>query len=448
MRRIYYPFILLAGMVMLMGIQSCESDEVEYEVGDEFVNDPGRLIAIDTVTVHLSTYQSDSVSTSNEGRILAGTIDDPWFGKTSFSSPVYFNYTSTIEPGSDARFDSITISLKFDNFLQGDSLSMQHLQFYPLTEVGELEDDYLRYATRKFDYREDELLGETRFYADEVNDSLLEIRIDDSLGLKLFKWAQEKNDTLTTESLWEEFLPGIAIVPGAESEIINSFQLYSSANSYSSGSPKVTIYYHEKEIDEEQEIPLNLTYSSYQYNRQESDRKNTLLAGITPDGEPIPSSETDEKAFIQGISGLMAKIEIPSIKHLNYVGEGVIMSAVLAFKPTEESYSDAFPLPKQLMLYTCSNKTNDLQGTVTNSSGSTSVTSVFHEDTEFDNDTEFTIDITSYLREEFDSEWNTERALLMAIPESYNHTDFSRLVLDSPNGKNPMELRIYYLIPE
>ncbi|QZT36728.1 DUF4270 domain-containing protein [Halosquirtibacter xylanolyticus] len=439
-------------LIFSLSLSSCMDDGMGYELGDDLVDDDSRVVMIDTVAIDVSTFMLDSLVTTNTERVTVGNLIDPMVGTTTTQTRVQFicNFYPAME--STAEFDSITMILHSDGYFYGDTLSMQDVEVYPLDEYLD-PDDYSNdastfYNTNTIYYDPQKLLGKKVFRPSFRKDSTLSIPLDKELGKRLFNLAYDQNDSLINVDEFKEILPGIVIVPGAESQIVTGFEAPTDSISSGASPPQIKIYYHDKMSDEALSFSLQYTRSDYMYNTFTTDYSGTSLEGLKHDNEvTIPTNQSDDVSYVQGGNGLVTRLNFRDMKDLQYIGPGMIASAILTFKPLKGSFNRFdFRLPTTLSPYIVDKK-NKVLGQLLSEDGESPVMGYLFEDAAYEDNTEYRIDITSFIKNEFreDQEW--DRSLILQLTSFEENRAVDRLVIDNGNQNN-IELILYYIVSE
>jgi hypothetical protein len=158
----------------------------------------------------------------------------------------------------------------------------------------------------------------------------------------------------------------------------------------------------------------------------------------------LSSVQTGNKAFIQSGTGMACRIDFPSIKQLKYIAtKGAIVDAVLLIKPQNNLYSDAYPLPDSLQVFTC-DKLNRIKGSLYNAKGDVLYAVLNKTNDEFNENVEYKISIGAFLQSEMVKQSDNKSSLILTLPTISKAVD--RVVLgDQKNTSNKMELKIYYI---
>lgn len=441
-----YFFYLLTFTGLLT---SCVSDG--FNIGDNLVSSDARNILIDTCTVQLYTQLDDSATTSGLSKIFVGRYVSSDFGTISSDGYVAFetpSYSSS-DFGSQAtvkvKLDSITLIMAYDDVHYGDTTKIQTINLYKLKDKLELdEDDNVLYSTSSFNAEETVFASRT-FYRPKdtwANDSTIEIRLPDTFGQELIRMMQSQSDTLdTTEKFQEYFFRGFKIAAGkTDDATVSGFTVGST-------SPIIRLYYHTYGVGPTEKTLDIAPTTSTAFSHIENDRSATNLAPLTYKNRSIVSTETNNKAYLQGLTGLYVKMNFPHINNLLQIGKFVnIASAYLYIYPTSDSYSTFIPLPKSLTLnyldengkaldiYVDSDKTAVQSGSLT-------------QNPIYENGTYYAFDISSYITSELGAVGVNKTMLQLDLSDDDSSGTFKSLVFgDSKNSDKKIKLLIYFVV--
>lgn len=431
----------MGGICLLWAILqlSCKEQDLSdeaFSIGNELMDSHTQLGYIDTLSVKLSTVIMDSVRTSNTGRMLVGQYTDGDFGTINSSS--YFQVTVPFATvGTNATFDSLTLVLTYDGYYYGDTLKEQTMYVYPVADWPEENDDVYYYNTSKVKV-ETNLLGQKTFQP-RISKETLEIRLSDSLGVDLFQKMVDKE--LSSQASFLEDFPGIALISKCEGGAIMGYSIEDSS-SY------MKMYFHQTLAEKEERTaifePVN---TNIQFNHIETDRTGTALESWNRQRVPIPSSQTNNRVFVQGATGVLTRIEFPTLQYFIELGvQGSLLKAELIFIPIKGTY-DNLKIPENTVLYQ-TDKYSALGTEVYDTDNEVVQLGETHVDNQYHESTFISFDISKYFRYDFlDQYYDQDNGFLLGIlaPDYYSNLD--RLVLATQDVANykPL-LRVYYIL--
>jgi len=436
----YYLILLLIGFV---GLISCNNDDKLYEVGEGFIDTDTNVFEVDTLTLETTTIISDSLLTSGASRILIGALQDNDFGNLTAQS--YFSLAaSTYSIDKDAVFDSISLILHYDRYSYGDTTLVQTYKLHEIIEEFEPneEDDYF-YNTSSLTYS-DGLLGQASFTPLPNKKDSINISMNYSFGKNIFDKIID-DEINTVYDLNKEFR-GITIVPDKNTNTVLGFKYSSYATTATS---TMRLYYVLKDDDSENNeyyIDFNLEGGNKIFNSVTSDRSNTVLSSLTSSEDILPSSETNNKMYLQSGTGISMRVDFPSLLTLNDLeNNGTTLSANLKIYPDYESYDD-IDLIDSLAVYVIDYKNRGIKQ-LTSLSGSAIYAKLDSENNEFDANTYYNVDVSSFIEEILTSSYTLDYALRFEFPN--NTSTINRLLINnniSPENSNyKMKLHLTYL---
>lgn len=441
----FLPCFLLC--VLFLG--SCMSDD--FSVGNNLVSVKGRSMLIEDCTVALETHLSDSSVTTGLSRVFEGKYNSSDFGVITAHS--YFNFNppnyNTSEFGSNAtvtvKFDSISLILKYDDFSYGDTTQMQTLNIYKLKQIIELDEKSQLYSTSSVPAETDPWVSYQFNRPEEHwdNDSTLELRLPDEFGLELVTLMQTQSNLLETYENFLTYFKGIKLSPGInDNAAVNSFVLN---DEY----PIIRLHYTTIGAVTTEENKIDMTVNtSTAFSQIETDRSNTLLHSLS-NSNPLTSVETDNKVYLQGLTGLYTKLNFPDLNEILKLGDQVIISsAILYVFPVSGTYNDFTPLPANLSL----NYLNE-EGKAIDIYIDASTTSVqsgtLVEDKIYNRNTYYAFDVTSYLQYELGMIGMYKSSLQLFLDDTEKNNTLKSLVLGDSSfstEENRVKLIIYVIV--
>lgn len=427
----------LLGILFLL---SCEKDNLTVSVGDNFINSQTTVSLIDSISVQMSTFKIDSIASSGSGYLMAGKFNDPDFGLVSSST--YFQLDMPIaDINDDEIFDSIVINLPYSGISYGDTLLPQTINVHRVLEDIEPNDEetYL-YNSSTFNYSKYPVGSKTVIARPNFYDKL-EIRLSDELGLELLELLRDKDNKIDATSDFLNYLKGIALVPGPESNVLLSFIADTSLN--------IKMYTHivdEERIENTYSFPLSSTLTYF--NNITSEVSGTPLAGLTTQREELKSVVLDNKAYLQAGIGLVTRVDFPGIsKILEEERNNILYKAELILKPVPGTYN-LVALPENLVLYS-TDKYNNLVSEIVDDNGY-SIYADFYYDEFYGETNYYRFDVTDFIYEELsDGFVDPNNGLLIMMSDSEFLGTVDRVVFDARSRSNyrPI-LNLYYVFYE
>jgi hypothetical protein len=420
--RYIVPFVLY-----LLSMTACNDTG---EIGAQFFEDSNiRTVSIDSTTIVMKTVTFEELSTVSTGRILIGTFEDTDLGTVS-AQP----FLELSPAGSDdieeinTQYLKTTLSLVYDTYSYYDTLLPAEIQVFSLSERMELNDDNTLYNTSSFNVLEE--LGSVVYNPRPNRGDTVEIPLDDALGMQLYTLAKSGSEIITNRADFQDFLRGITIKSAVSGSAVTGF------------SPKVLlrVHYSDKSVFPADERWIEFSCSSDRgdlyFTRIVSDRSETKLGGLSSIREPIASTETSGRSYIQGGSGLGLRIEMPHIREVSRENANVIItSATLFLHPDRRSYRRNARLPESLTLYYV-DKHNQILSSYTSAS---LITDPYGRGEEY-----YAVNVLPFINAQLSIEEFNNNALLLTLENSEFTSSVTRLYADSPqnNSSTRVELKI------
>ena len=417
--------------IILIG--SCTKTN-EFTIGKNFVESQTRLQVIDTFSLDLSTVLLDSVVTSSKNIAFVGQYKDNIFGSINCNSYFDLAYESFSELDEKAVYDSSAFILQYSNYNYGDTTSLMSISIHRLTEnIVPYDKSYL-FNTSSFHY-EPQATGTVSFYpVPHSSDTAVSIPVN-SLGEELFNLIRVKDEKISTQEWFTDYLKGFVLTSGTtNNKALIGFKA-------SSERLVMKIYYHlDNEEPEKKEITIKMGEATHQFNNVKYDLTNTSLYNIKMEKNEVPSTETGNQVFMQGMIGLIPKLRFPSLEDILAANRWKILKAELIIEPVQFSY-DVFRLPDSLYIYK-TDKEN--RRAILNNDDNKPMIASFEFDKYLPENNRYTFNITTYINQElFNAFVDSENGLMIGLNEDKLESSFGRLLVE---GKHPpVKLRIYYL---
>ncbi len=464
--------ILLISTLALFA--ACSSNDFEaQEIGGDLIDQPTSVFMVDTFTVETSMIKLDSVTTSGFSKLLLGKYNDPYFGtvRSDIYGKVDFARLALRKINEERVFieyDSLVLIMYHEpNKLRyiGDTLREQTISVHRITEKFELPKDKSSYKSHDALAHDAEVLGTKTFIPrmglnstiDETVDKDpyakrggVRIRLDDALGLdivsKVNSLDDDVNGILKEEHKWLDYFRGLVLKAGDDNSAIFSFQ--------TGNGMKMRLYYHDKKYDQAgvarfHDFPVNQSLSFTNHTVDFVSDEFPFIEKINEIEsykDEVSSKETNNLSFVQGGSGLMTKLKIPSLEVLNKVGSaGGVLKAELIFKPERGSYDkEIYPLPSSVFQLYRTNKTNLFDPFSDPLANSMYVNKFNHVDESY-----YFFDITSYVDNVLLYGQDYDNALLITLPYSSLGNSFERLVIDNnKKSSDRIRLRVTYVMKQ
>lgn len=310
-----------------------------------------NFITPDSLYPRLFPNSNGSIPTLFAGKIS----NDPQFGTTTGS--LFFYYKPPIYPYSfetafkDSLFlDSVVLTLKWSGFISGDTNRLQKFNVHVLETTPRFDSAYKITDNILFN----RLIGSKTFAPSILNDSLylfrqttinqLRIRLDDAWGRELLRLDSSVGKPFNSDSVFRQFMPGIAIIPDANTNSANALMGFNISDTASA----IRIYYRYRLGGK-----LDTTHKAFRYgmnagfinNIKRNYQGSEINAAVQPG--------IDSMVYIQTTPGSFAKISIPSFRGFKSAKGNVLVHAaqlIMTQIPTTGQNDDLFSAPDILYL--------------------------------------------------------------------------------------------------
>lgn len=446
-------------IVFILSITGCQW-------GDEVVSlvqpDPDDFTALysDSSTVLTSTVAPDSVMTGSATRVFVGRFVDPYLGRMHSSSFFQPTLASALTVPEKAVYDSLILSLPYDGYYYGDTTKPMNLAVYALQEDILTRNAYYNDDSTPYDPTP---LGRVRFLPHPgTPNKTVNIKLSGELGQKIFDLA--KANLFGSNADWINVLKGVAVIPAtSDNSAVVGFKSFKTAEA--SIATTLQLHFHTPETEgvTKDSSLINVTAL---YNQVMGDRSQTILSKLPANRRiSLPSSQTGELTFIQAGTGIMTRVDLPTVRQLKYNKYTFANRAYLRITPLQVSVTVPFRLPGTIYAYLCDKNNEYYQ------SGSTgypvpasdlngaAVTGTLINDL-VNNQQYYQLDISQYVSDILRSDSEEAAGLLLRTsPFSTNRgapsfpdldsdftKSFHRLVIGSQNNSTSrgIKLELYY----
>ncbi|MBN2519100.1 MAG: DUF4270 family protein [Bacteroidales bacterium] len=417
-----------------MFIVSCKKTDNVFTLGNELIESESNIKVIDTFNVQLSTVLLDSIPTSGTGIALCGNYSDEEFGTITCKSFFQIGLPDDYDIYEGDIYDAAALILYYNGYSYGDTSISQTIYIHRIIGGMETNNGYLYNKSNVF--YNPQSIGMLQLKPRPSSDDSLVLPINENIGMGLFNMLAEGSDIISNEEDFIDYFKGFAMVPDNDT---NGAIIGFIANS---DSLKLRLYSHRiGESIEEIYNDFPLTNPDIQFNQVISDLSNTPLKILINQKTAVLSKETEGKSYMQSCTGLMAKINFPSLSELSLIENGIILKAELILKPQESSYN-TFSLPENLILYETDtlNRVGDL---LYDSEGNINY-AIFVFDELYHEETSYTFNITEFLENEFsDHYFDVGHGLLVSLNYTQYSTTLERVIFEA--NKLTPALKIYYM---
>lgn len=334
---------VFAGLYFCISMSGCQwGDEVvalKQQNPDDFM-----VLFSDTSLVKLTTVAYDSVETGGASRLLVGRFTDPYFGKmhaTTFFQP---QFQSALGIPDLAIYDSLVFKAQYDKYYYGDTTKVINLSVHAVKTDIMLKSSYFNFYTMDFDAAP---LGKKSFSPTPYSSTQsVRFKLSDVLGKKIFD--QSVANLITSNEQWLEILKGLTIVSDdKDNGSVVGFK-YGTSND----STVLEVHYHTAEKD-----GITRGVGSFKvpagFNQILGDRTGTNLTKLPIYNSrlSLPSEQSGNEAYVQEGTGLMTRVDLPTVRNLKYVQYSVPNRAFLKVIPARSSLVYPFTPPLTLHMY-------------------------------------------------------------------------------------------------
>ena len=307
----------LFGLIFVFSCSNPLEEENTLIVGEDFVNTDTKVFFTDTFTVKASTFKFDSISISNNNRLLIGAYNDPVFGKTKSKSFVQLN-NNQFDIDNETVFDSIALILNYDHYFYHDTIPEQTFNVYKVLEDIKPEEDY--YNTTTFQYG-NVPIATKNFEATPVKVDSLHIELNDAFGSELF--AKLRDNEINNNDEFVDEYKGLVIEPEINNTTVLGFL----------NTSVLRVYYSIIGETENTDLVLDITFNTENsFNQTSSESSGTSLESLLDQEIYLDSQDANNNCFIQSGVGVVSRIDVPYLdKIYDIPGTGIITDADLVF---------------------------------------------------------------------------------------------------------------------
>ncbi|HWV74695.1 MAG TPA: DUF4270 family protein [Pseudosphingobacterium sp.] len=440
-------------LFMVVFFASCEKDG---NISLYNSNDTIGAEITDSITVRTATYQLDPLPSNGKGIILVGELDDAATGKLAVSSFFRIGNSgiSSITLPDDAAFDSLSLALPYQGYYYGDTTLNQQLTVHRVTEDIELIDESnaweedekpvfasgsTLFTNSTFAY-ESNALGSVSFHPKpNTKEDTVFIKMDQSFGQDLWQKIKDANSQVTNSDEFLEYIKGFSLVSANKSGVVTAFP---------TDSITMDLHYSYTRLGDgklvQGKLQLKVDDINYQFNSIKIDRSASSLKALPAgvEGE-ISSSATDHQVMLQGISGLVTKIQFPYLHEFVNRNDVVINKAELIIETPPTTHEPYTPPPSlNIML---ANQYGVPTSLLTASYETTTQTAYLQKDQSGGTGNgKYTFNLLEYVSNYRKAVEDTKSSLYLSIPVSDLLTKVDRLVVGGGGEAALIKLRILY----
>ncbi len=406
---------------------SCQKDPTTLGLDLQPDSDKINGISLDTSTIKAYFVREDSLSTDERTYALLGSYTDPLFGRSdaAFMTQIRLS-TSNVSFGTAPFADSIVLYVNYRSYY-GDTNTTQTISVYEMDKDLYIDSSYYSNLNPSQYILNNTLLA-TKSYNPKPSGEPLAIKLDSSLANKFFA-ATSTN--LSTNEEFIKFFKGLYIKTDSISS--GGAIIYYDLLSINS---KITMYYHANSDTTSLKFDFPINSNCARVNLFKHNYSTVVPSLSTSIGDSLSS---DTLLYLQGMSGLMAKIKIPYLSTLKDSATIAIVKAELIIPV--ENYFDAtmYKTPAKLLLVSY-NSSGTYDFLLDYFVGSSYFGGSYNE-----SDKTYRFNISRYAQQLVDQ---TRTDFGLALFVSDNRVSANRLIVKGPKCvNNGMRLSITYLKP-
>ncbi len=421
--------LLIFLVIAIVGCEA-ENEASPFDAGEDFTNSNVRVLSIDSLSVVMTTFKFDSISTSDADRLLVGQYEDEFFGATRSSS--FFEMTpESYEISDDAELDSIGLVLGYDRYYYNDTTQLMTINVHKLSdEVRAVDGAFYNTSEIAFDPMpiasitvsprpsEDSLyISIPSYYLEDVFESIRENNIDDDNDL------QQVLKGFTLQAAETDNAAVIGFSKEATSTYLRFF------------------YSVSDDIDDNNGFDIRINTANVTSFNNISSLPNASGLDLLIDQEVnLPSVESDDRAYMQSGVGIATRIQFPSVKDLlDIPGDGTILSATLRVQPTDVR-RELLPIRDSINVAIV-DQNNEVARVLENGLGQ--VYALLDEEEEEFGGAFYDISVGTYLEQKINETVSVDDAIVI-FGREYNKTVDRTILRGEKNEEYPATLIVTY----
>ena len=334
-RTLSWPAIKWLGIISLF-LASCDAPK---EIGADLFSVEVGLNFTDTLRVNSSTVLMDSIQTQSNTTFLVGSFSHPTLG--TFESLAYTQIANadSLFAKKESILDSLKMHLVYKNF-QGDTNQIQTLNVYKLKDSLSLGKDYFTNSSVAYQsssvgsvtYRPRPIRSRAS-NGDSLKLDTLRFHMSKALGSELLAKYADKS-LAGGGSAFRVSFPGLAFKSSsaAKSALIGFSPAYS----------RLTLHWHNPNDTTKYALNYYFSLSSAMMTEvharfnQFSINRLGALANLTKSGNSVPASTTGQVTYVQSGSGLVTKLDFPTLLKLKGNRNIAVNKAELVLQTTDD----------------------------------------------------------------------------------------------------------------
>ncbi len=315
---------------------------------------------IDSFTVNTSTVQLTNMPSAGTGSVLVGKAADSRFGEIKSTSYFRIGFSSIANDIPEAAvFDSLNLVLRptTNRYYFGDTTKTQRISVHQLNQVlesktltGGVQNTALPiYVTgasifndQTFDYNPTSI-GTISFAPRVRSLDSLNIRLDSSIGQEFFDLIKTNDLRVSSNENFRDYFKGLVLVPSEDNSAVLAF-------GYDSLQVNINYTYIGTDgFKRSGSKILTLVDGNLQFNHLDYNRTGTVFEPMTATNSELTSTATSGLTYLQSGTGVVAKVEFPSLKEFLQDENISINKAELVIE-TSSPANTMYPIPNSLRL--------------------------------------------------------------------------------------------------
>jgi hypothetical protein len=414
--------LLLINAVLLF---SCTRNTIEF--GSIPENGYTNIVYNDTVAVQFSTIMEDSFVTSGDTSFLIGRYADPYLGTVSAKTFFQMKGPAVIgEIPASAKFDSLTLIIRPNNYYYGDTNKVQTIYIHELANTIAHSYNNKLYNTSNVAEMLPALGTKTVRIKPKENDSIM-IRLSDAKGLELYTKLRQQSTEITSESEFLNYFRGISIGVGGN----DTTAVYGLSGT--AGKVIMRVHYHTTiPYPEAQYIDFVSLANDFAFNQVLTNRTGTGLVPGTTALTEVPSATTNGFSFMQGGTGLHLKMIFPTLRSiLGNTSVIKLLKAELIVRPGYLSFDNTkFYLPSRAYL-TRTDESNVVGDVVLDSSGANKLYADPVIDNVYGENNYYRFNITAYINQLLTTPGTEDAGFVMLHESPVTSVNMDRLIVNA-----------------
>ena len=334
-RTLSWPAIKWVGIISLF-LASCDAPK---EIGADLFSVEVGLNFTDTLRVNSSTVLMDSIQTQANSTFLVGSFFHPTLG--TFESMAYTQIANadSLFAKNVSILDSVKMHLVYKNF-QGDTNQVHTLNVFKLKDSLSLSKDYFTNSSLAY---QPSAVGSVTFRPRPIRsrasngDSLkldtLRFHMSKALGNELMAKYADKS-LAGGGSAFRASFPGLVFKSSTASK--------SALIGFSPAYSRMTLHWHNPNDTTKYTVNYYFSLSSAmmtevqaRFNQYTISRSGPL-ATLTKSGNSVPAATTGNVTYVQSGSGLVTKIDFPTLLKLKGNRNIAVNKAELVLQTTDD----------------------------------------------------------------------------------------------------------------